>query len=110
VRRSVLIKLDQVRSTTLQIKQAIHKCHIISSMGSPLTFDTHGLLPPGDYEFTFEELRRSLLVRGPGRADSTWDTAWRESLVGNLEVMTRQLWQVGISCRRFLRRREGSSQ
>jgi hypothetical protein len=34
---------------------------------------------------------------GPdGRADSTWDAAWRESLVGNLEVMTRQLWQVGI--------------
>ena len=51
---------------------------------------------PGDYELTFEELRRSLLVEGPGRADSTWDTAWRESLVGNLEVMTRQLWQVGI--------------
>jgi uncharacterized protein DUF6932 len=43
------------------------------------------------------QLRRSLLVRGPGRADSTWDTAWRASLVGNLEVMTRQLWQVGIS-------------
>ena len=67
------------------------------SMGSQLSFDEHGLLPPGDYELTFEELRRSLLVRGPGRADSTWDTAWRESLVGNLEVMTRQLWQVGIS-------------
>ena len=66
-------------------------------MGSQLSFDAHGLLPPGDYELTFEELRRSLLVRGPGRADSTWDTAWRESLVGNLEVMTRQLWQVGIS-------------
>jgi hypothetical protein len=53
-------------------------------------------LPPGDFELTFEELRRSLLVRGPGRADGTWDAAWRESLVGNLEVMTRQLWQVGI--------------
>jgi hypothetical protein len=66
-------------------------------MGSLLSFDAHGLLPPGDYEPTFEELRRSLLVRGPGHADSTWDTAWRESLVGNLEVMTRQLWQVGIS-------------
>ena len=65
-------------------------------MGSPLSFDAHGLLPPGDYELTFEELRRSLLVRGPGRADSTWDTAGRESLVGNLEVMTLQLWQAGI--------------
>jgi len=60
------------------------------------TFDSLGLLPPGDYELTFEELRRSLLVVGPGNADNMWDTTWRESLVGNLEVMTRQLWQVGI--------------
>lgn len=82
-------------------------------MGGPLYFDSHGLLPPGDYELTFAELRESLLVKGPGRADSTWDTAWRESLVGNLEVMTRQLWQAGI--RRHIRRwllrgREGSPQ
>ena len=59
-------------------------------------FDSLGLLPPGDYELTFEELRRSSLVVGPGNGDSTWDAIWRESLVGNLEVMTRQLWQVGI--------------
>ena len=59
-------------------------------------FDSLGLLPPGDYELTFEELRHSSLVVGPGNADSTWDATWRESLVGNLEVMTRQLWQVGI--------------
>ena len=51
---------------------------------------------PGDYELTFEELRRSSLVVGPGNGDSTWDAIWRESLVGNLEVMTRQLWQVGV--------------
>jgi uncharacterized protein DUF6932 len=61
------------------------------------TFDLLGLLPAGDYELSFEELRRSLLVAGPGNADSTWDAAWRESLVANLEVMTRQLWQVGVS-------------
>jgi len=61
------------------------------------TFDTHGLLPPGDYEINFEELRRSMLVKGPAAsAGSTWDVAWRESLVTNLEVLTRQLWQVGI--------------
>jgi hypothetical protein len=59
-------------------------------------FDAHGLLPPGDYELSFDELRRSSLVVGPGGADGTWDTAWREALVGNLETMTRQLWQVGI--------------
>ena len=60
------------------------------------TFDALGLLPPGDYELTFEELRRSLLIVGPGNADRMWDSIWRESLVDNLEVMTRQLWQVGI--------------
>src|ERR1700692_2280896 len=59
------------------------------------TFDALGLLPPGDYELTFEELRNSSLVVGPSNADSTWDATWRESLVGNLEVMTRQLWQGG---------------
>lgn len=59
-------------------------------------FDPLGLLPPGDYELTFEELRRSSLVVGPGNGDTTWDATWRESLVGNLEVMTRQLWQVGV--------------
>ncbi len=60
------------------------------------TLDSLGLLPPGDYDLSFEELRRSLLVVGPGNADNTWDATWRESLVDNLEVMTRQLWQVGI--------------
>jgi hypothetical protein len=67
-----------------------------AAMDGLLYFDSHGLLPPGEYELTFEELRRSLLVMGSGRAGSTWDTAWRASLVGNLEVMTRQLWRVGI--------------
>ena len=33
---------------------------------------------------------------GPGTPGSVWDTPWRESLVGNLEIMTRQLWQVGV--------------
>lgn len=68
----------------------------IAAMEGLLYFDSHGLLPHGEYELTSEELRRSLLVMGSGRAGSTWDTAWRESLVGNLEVMTRQLWRVGI--------------
>jgi hypothetical protein len=59
-------------------------------------FDAQGLLPTGDYELVFEELRRSRLVAGPGGGDSTWDAEWRKTLVDNLEVMTRQLWQVGI--------------
>jgi hypothetical protein len=59
-------------------------------------FDVDGLLPPGDYEVTFEELRGSHLVTGAGVASETWDATWRASLVANLEIMTRELWQVGI--------------
>jgi hypothetical protein len=59
-------------------------------------FDAQGLLPAGDYELTFEDLRRSRLVAGAGDPDSNWDAEWRKTLVDNLEVMTRQLWQVGI--------------
>jgi hypothetical protein len=59
-------------------------------------FDAQGLLPPGDYELTFDELRRSRLVAGRGGADNSWDAEWRTTLVDNLELMTRQLWQVGI--------------
>jgi ribosome-binding protein aMBF1 (putative translation factor) len=61
-------------------------------------FDSDGLLPPGDYELSFDQLRQSGLVRGGGdqTTDSTWDAAWREQLVGGLEILARQLWQVGI--------------
>src|ERR1700722_11757755 len=61
-------------------------------------FETDGLLPPGDYEVSFDELRRSILVLGPDRAreQSFWDTPWRLHLVNNLEILAKQLWQVGI--------------
>jgi hypothetical protein len=61
-------------------------------------FDADGLLPPHDYEVSFDELRQSILVAGPGDkvAYPSWDQSWRERLVNNLEVLTRQLWQVGI--------------
>jgi hypothetical protein len=59
-------------------------------------FNDDGLLPPGDYELTFEQLRSSVLVLGPGPDRPNWDTAWRASLVDNLEVLVRQLWAVGI--------------
>jgi len=58
-------------------------------------FDADGLLPPNDYELSFEELRNSILAVGPGRAE--WDSAWRLQLIGNLETLTQQLWQVGVS-------------
>ncbi len=62
-------------------------------------FEPDGLLPPGDYEVSFDELRQSILVVGAdGAARSpTWDSGWRAKLVDNLEILTRQLWQVGIT-------------
>lgn len=53
---------------------------------------------PGDYEVSFEELRESLLVRGPDDREQypAWDVSWRKRLVENLEILSRQLWQVGI--------------
>lgn len=58
-------------------------------------FDEHGLLPPGDYEMTFEDLRSSVLVAGPSHL-ANWDAPWRTQLVNNLEILVRQLWQVGV--------------
>jgi hypothetical protein len=61
-------------------------------------FDADGLLPPGDYEVSFDEIGQSSLVPGPNDpvGHPSWDKPWRELLVKNLEVLTRQLWQVGI--------------
>ena len=61
-------------------------------------FQPNGLLPPGDYEVSFEELRRSILADGPSGIsdDSSWDGDWRKRLVDNLEILTKQLWQVGV--------------
>jgi hypothetical protein len=62
-------------------------------------FQKDGLLPPGDYEVSFAEIRRSVLVSGPGdpKRYPNWDAPWREALVSNLEILARQLWQVGIT-------------
>ena len=58
-------------------------------------FNQDGLLPPEDYMLTLEELKDSILVRGPGDGEP-WDSAWRLHLVENLEIMVEQLWQIGI--------------
>ena len=56
------------------------------------------VLPEGDYELTFEQLRSSLLVHGCGDLRiGQWDAEWRSVLVDNLEVMVSQLWAVGIA-------------
>jgi Family of unknown function (DUF6932) len=62
-------------------------------------FTEDGLLPPGDYQVDFGELKASRLVLGPGEPNEwpEWDAAWRERLVDKLEVLVRQLWQVGVT-------------
>jgi hypothetical protein len=62
------------------------------------TFQPNGLLPPGDYEVSLDELRRSVLVSGPLESSErgAWDSGWRSRLVDNLEMLAKQLWQVGI--------------
>jgi hypothetical protein len=45
---------------------------------------------------TFEELRKSILVKGPLVGPEEWDLSWRRQLVDNLEILVRQLWQAGI--------------
>ncbi len=68
------------------------------SMANFPSFENDGRLPPGDYEASFTELRQSPLVLGPPDRTNypAWDRAWRSRLVDNLEIMARQLWQVGV--------------
>jgi hypothetical protein len=62
-------------------------------------FTAEGVLPPGDFELTLDELRESSLVLGPDEAARSphWDTDRRRMLVDNLEILVRQLWRVGIT-------------
>jgi hypothetical protein len=62
-----------------------------------LHFDEDGLLLPGDYLMTLEELTSSILVVGPPDRDPDWDASHRASLVRNLAVLAKQLWSVGIT-------------
>jgi hypothetical protein len=63
-----------------------------------LSFTFDGLLPAGEYEMTLDEIRASILVKGP---DATmypnWDAAWRLQLVNNLEVLLKQLRTCGVT-------------
>ena len=62
-------------------------------------FTEDGLLPPGDYVLTIEELKQSMLVQGPlgKRRPSGWNVGWRMQLVENLGILVRQLRAVGIT-------------
>ena len=63
------------------------------------SFTEEGVLPVGDYELTLDELRESALVLGPhkGVRSDHWDADCRRSLVDNLSILVRQLWQIGIT-------------
>jgi hypothetical protein len=41
-----------------------------------LPFEPDGLLQPGDYEVSFDELRSSILVLGPGAANEQSSCIW----------------------------------
>jgi len=60
-------------------------------------FNGQGLLPEGDYEVTFDELRASTLVTGPVPGSDNWDSEWRLKLIDNCEKLVNQLYQVGIT-------------
>src|SRR4051812_10521065 len=62
----------------------------------PSEFGPEGLLAPGDYSLTIDELRASMLVAGPANGSPTWDADWRRQLVDNLWTLVEQLWKVGI--------------
>jgi hypothetical protein len=67
-------------------------------MSLPKGFSDDGLLAPGDYELTLEELRSSWLVGGLGQeAYPGWDREWRARLVANLAELVPQLWRVGVT-------------
>lgn len=57
-------------------------------------FNADGLLPPGEYEVSFEELRHSALAVSDDRP--TWDAPWRLHLIANLEMLSGQLREAGV--------------
>lgn len=65
-------------------------------MPIPSNFNSDGVLASGTYDATFAEIRASILVVGNGTS-STWDSAWRNTLVDKAEILVKQLWQVGVA-------------
>ena len=72
--------------------------YVLGAMDLPPGFSRDGLLPPGDYGLTLEELRASWLVGGLGQESYPhWDREWRGRLVANLSELVPQLWKVGVT-------------
>jgi hypothetical protein len=61
-------------------------------------FTDEGVLPPGDYPLSIEEIKSSKLVLGPGVPTDhpTWDASWRLKLVESLTILVDQLFSIGI--------------
>ncbi len=60
-------------------------------------FTADGVLPEGTFPLTLDEIRESILVRGPGADYPQWDSDWRKRLVDNLEILVRELWEVSVT-------------
>lgn len=63
-------------------------------MSIPGHFTNHGVLANGTYKATFAGILASILVKGTG--SPTWDSAWRKKLLDNAEILTKELWAIGI--------------
>lgn len=62
-----------------------------------LKFNQDGLLPPGDYAITIDQLKVSPLVTGEySEFSDTWDRDWRHYLVEQAEILINQLWSIGV--------------
>ena len=64
-------------------------------MAIPANFNSNGLLDPGTYDATIQDIKSSILVHGTG-ASATWDKDWRLKLVNHASVLVQQLWKVGV--------------
>lgn len=63
-------------------------------MTIPSQFTSNGVLARGTYDATFAQIRSSILVTGTG--SPSWDSAWRGFLLNNAEILTKELWAVGV--------------
>ena len=64
----------------------------------PGSFTSDGVLDVGTYDATLDEVRASILVRGPSNGhELLWDVAHRRKLIDNAEILVRQLWAIGIT-------------
>ncbi|MBL7668900.1 MAG: hypothetical protein JNM39_00310 [Bdellovibrionaceae bacterium] len=64
-------------------------------MPIPTSFDPNGVLAPGTYDATLQDIKNSILVNGNGNSP-TWDKVWRKQLVDSASILINELWSVGI--------------